>query len=298
MKSITYIDRNSGKLESEKVYGGAVLGYLYGNSHLGRAIKNVTARNPIFSRIFGWWQRKSWTRRKIVPFITKYQIDPSEFAEDVSSFRCFDDFFIRKLKADARPIDSDPKVAVIPADGRYLFFNDIAAADGFLLKGKKFDLDSLLQNKNLAEEYQHGSLVIARLCPSDYHRFHFPVDGIPSASRLINGWLYSVNPIALKQNIDIFTENKRAITEIESETFGKVLFIEVGATNVGSIIQTYEPSQYCKKGAEKGYFSFGASSLLILFPKGKITFSKDLIDLGKQGYEIRCLMGQRMGQVK
>jgi phosphatidylserine decarboxylase len=299
MEKITYIDRASGKIETEKVFGGAFLHFLYGKSFfsrtLGRILTYLVSRNHIFSKLFGWWQKLPLTRRNIVPFIKDYAVDVSEFADDVDTFKSFNDFFIRKLKSESRPISSDSNVAVIPADGRYLFFENIDKVDGFLVKGKKFNLATFLQNAEHANEYRFATMVIARLCPSDYHRFHFPCDGIPGDAKLINGFLYSVNPIALKENINIFSENKRTITEIESDQFGKVLYIDVGATSVGSIIQTYKPNQFCAKGAEKGYFSFGGSSLVLLFQPGKIKLSDDLQALGKQGCEIKCLMGQPMG---
>src|SRR6202044_707631 len=108
------------------------------------------------------------------------------------------------------------------------------------------------KNDALAEQFANGSVVLARLCPCDYHRFHFPCDAIPGPAKLINGPLYSVNPIALCKNLSILSENKRMITELETDHFGKVLYIEVGATNVGSIHQTFTPYQRYKKGDEKG----------------------------------------------
>ena len=138
---------------------------------------------------------------------------------------------------------------------------------------------------------------MARLCPTDYHRFHFPFSCHASSVKVINGFLYSVNPLALSKNIEIFTENTRVISTLTSEIFGEVIFIEVGATNVGSIHQTYREGTV-QKGEEKGYFSFGGSSLILLFEEGRIVFDQDLIEAGKTGVEIKCLMGQPMGENK
>lgn len=300
MDPIHYIDRLSGEEKTEKVFGKSALGLLYGDSALskliGRPLNRLWARNPLFSSLYGCWQKQPWTKRNIRSFIADYDVEASEFQEPIDAFNSFNDFFIRKLKTSARPVAAGDKVAVIPADGRYLFFPDVDAADGFIVKGKKFNLSTFLENDKLAEEYRHGTMIIARLCPSDYHRFHFPCDCIPGTSELINGWLYSVNPIALKKDIEIFTQNKRAITALETTAFGKVLYIEVGATNVGSIHQTYTPHEPQAKGMEKGYFSFGASTLVLLFPAGSIQLDADLLGLaGTQGLEIKCLMGQSMG---
>ena len=213
MEKITYINRVNNCIETEKVFGQAALKLLYGNGCMskivGRPLAYLWARNPLFSSMYGWWQKQPFTKQNIQPFIDKFEIDATEFKEDVSQFQSFNDFFIRRLKPSARPIAPGEKTAIIPADGRYLFYPSIEKAEGFWVKGKKFQLSTLLKSEELAEKYQNGSMVIARLCPSDYHRFHFPCAGAPGKAQVINGWLYSVNPIALKRNIDIFTENKR-----------------------------------------------------------------------------------------
>ena len=299
MTPIHYIDRTSGKHLQEKVYGGVVLNFLYGDSFIsrtfGRIVAYLIARLQCISAMYGYLQRTSFSSRKVIPFIEKYHIDTSEFVESPNSFKSFNDFFIRQLKPHARPIAAAQANAVIPADGRYLFFQNISHSKGFLVKGKKFDITSLLDDEELASRYIDGAMVIARLCPTDYHRFHFPTDCIPSSTNRLNGFLYSVNPIALKKNINIFTENERTLTSLSTKRFGEVLFLEIGATFVGAIDQTYTPGKSYSKGDEKGYFSFGGSSLILLFPPNTIQFDKDLLDASSQHVEIRCLMGQSMG---
>ena len=66
---------------------------------------------------------------------------------------------------------------------------------------------------------------------------------------------------------------------------------------VGSIRETYTPFQKQAKGAEKGYFEFGGSSLILLFQKNRIKFDLDLLKATEEGFEIRCLLGQSMGRV-
>lgn len=51
------------------------------------------------------------------------------------------------------------------------------------VKGQRFDLPSLLGSDTLAERYAAGAVVLSRLCPTDYHRFHFPVSGVPGPGR-------------------------------------------------------------------------------------------------------------------
>lgn len=298
---IEYIDRSTGKREIENVYGSAALNFIYGDDLIsklvGAPLLHGLVRYPLFSAFYGYWQKQPWTKRKIQPFIDKFHVDLSEFEKSSSKeFDSFNDFFTRKLKENARSFPKQKNIAIIPADGRYLFYPNISEADGFVVKGEKFDLTSLLGSEDLALQYMHGTMVMARLCPSDYHRYHFPCDCIPSPTKRINGWLYSVNPIAIKKNVHIFTQNKRTLCTLDTECFGKVLFLEVGATNVGSINETYTPNQFCPKGSEKGFFEFGASSLILLFEKGKIVLDSDLVEGSKEHIEIKCLMGQTMGK--
>ena len=137
--------------------------------------------------------------------------------------------------------------------------------------------------------------MLSRLCPLDYHRFHFPVSGTPRQTRLINGPLFSVSPIALGQNLSYLWQNKRTITEIQTETLGTVLMLEIGATCVGSIHQTYQPDTAIEKGAEKGYFAFGGSSTITLFEPGKVQLAADLLGNSAQQIETYARMGDNMG---
>jgi phosphatidylserine decarboxylase len=191
---------------------------------------------------------------------------------------------------------SDANAAVFPADGRHLGFQNIEAAEGFFVKGAKFTLEKLCASGELAKRYAKGSMVLSRLCPVDYHRYHFPVSGTPTKPTIINGALYSVNPLALRQNIHFLTENKRAYTEIESAEFGKVLMFEVGATCVGSFEYTFSPGVPMQKGSEKGYFKFGGSETITLFEPGRITLAEDLVANSLQGRELYARMGDLMGR--
>ena len=295
MEPIFYINRQTGEKKEEKVYGETVLRFLYGNC-FGKFLSHLISRIPFFSWLYGYLQTRPSSQKKIVPFIKKFKVDPSEFLLSPDTFSSFNDFFIRKLKPESRPLSKQP--AIVPADGRYFFYQNIHEAQGFVVKGQKFDLATLLDNELLAYDYAHGTMVMARLCPTDYHRFHFPCDCVPGETKLINGWLYSVNPMAVKRDVTIFTQNKRTLCELHTEGFGKVLFLEIGATFVGSIHQTYTPGKAYKKGDEKGYFSFGASSLILLFPHDKLQLDQDLISLSSQQIEVKCLMGQSLGTLK
>ena len=126
-------------------------------------------------------------------------MNPADFLEPPSSYKSFNEFFFRKLKPEARPIAASP--VVFPADGRHLGFSDISKIDSFFVKGQTFDLPALLGDSALAAKYAHGSLVLSRLCPVDYHRFHFPAAGIPSETRTIPGPLFYPSPLPISFRI-------------------------------------------------------------------------------------------------
>jgi phosphatidylserine decarboxylase len=293
---INYIDRKTGKKQIEKVYGAKALSFLYGDGFFqgffSKIFLPLLVHSPFVSQVYGYLQKRAGSKKKIAPFIREYEVDETEFLS--SDFASFNDFFIRKLKKESRPIVVDPNVLTMPADGRYLVYPKF---DRFLVKGKEFSLKTFLQDCACSQRYAEGSMAIVRLCPSDYHRFHFPCDGTPSKPCLINGPLYSVNPIALRKRWSILAENKRVVTEIETERFGTLLYVEIGATSVGSICQTFTPELPVKKGEEKGYFEFGGSCIVLLFEKDKIQFDADLIRNTEQGFETRANFGQSLGSL-
>lgn len=300
MTRIFYLDRKTKRVEEEKVYGKFYVECAYGSQPFFQPLKKILTpcltNSHWFSRFYGCMQKASSSKKKILPFIEKFHLDTSEFLDPVESFACFNDFFVRKLKKEARPIEENPKVATLPADGRYLVFQDISKSSHFYIKGQRLDMKELLKNDSLLKEYFNASVVFARLCPTDYHRFHFPCDCIASKPKLINGALHSVNPIALRQNIKILSENKRVLTELHTKEFGKVLYIEVGAIAVGSIKQTFTPDKSYKKGDEKGYFEFGGSTVLLLFKQGSITFEEDLLSASYEKLEVKANMGEALGR--
>ncbi|MCU0712015.1 MAG: phosphatidylserine decarboxylase [Pirellula sp.] len=296
MDDIQFYDRYSQTIKTEKVYGDRALKWTYG-SLAGKISLHLLVKRAVFSRWYGWRMDRSSTREKILPFVTQYELDPSEFVRELGEFTSFNDFFYRKLKPEARPINPTASVAVFPADGRHLCIPDISRTNGLFVKGQMFSLSELLNDIGMAKSYASGSLLLSRLCPVDYHRFHFPVGGLPGQTRLINGPLYSVNPIALRQNINILASNKRCITELKSEQFGNVLLIEVGATCVGSICQTFQSGKQVAKGDEKGFFKFGGSSTITIFEPNRIRFDDDLIEHSSQHRELFARMGDSVGQL-
>jgi phosphatidylserine decarboxylase len=287
---IQFYNRYSQQIEAEAVYGEGPLRFVYENP-LGKIALHALVKRAAFSDWYGRSMDAPGSQARIGPFLDKYLVDVSEFAEPVESYRTFNDFFYRKLKPEARPITTDPRAAALPADGRHLAIPQVSGCRDFYVKGVCFNLPALLDDAALAERYAGGGLLISRLCPVDYHRFHFPCDGVPNEPRLINGPLYSVSPIALMRRPSILWENKRYLTILRTESFGDVLILEIGATCVGSVVHTSSANQPVRKGDEKGYFRFGGSCLITVFEPGRVRFAEDLVQHSAAGREVYARMG-------
>ena len=286
---IKYIERTTGEIKIEKVYGESWLSWLYTNP-LGKLSLHALVKRKMVSDWYGKKMDSPKSAEKIPTFVEEYNIDLS--ITQKQEFNSFNDFFYRKLKPESRPINNDSNIVISPADGKIFAYTDIDNQD-FIVKGYRFNLKEYLQNDELAQKYAGGSLIIIRLCPTDYHRYHFPLSGTVEEQIDIDGYYYSVNPIAIKQKVELFCLNKRTYTELHTTYFGNMIYSEVGATMVGSIIQTYNSSQV-KKGEEKGYFKFGGSTLILLFEKDKIVIDADLIQNTQNGIETEVKMGEQI----
>lgn len=293
-KPVQFFDRESGRLETEAVFGEKPLRWVY-ETHLGKIALWALVRRAVFSEIYGIVMSRPASRKKVAPFCKQFGVNLDEAEIPEAGFASFNDFFSRKLKPGARPIVPAEKAAVLPADGRHLAFPKISDAPGFYAKGQHFNLEKFLGDSALAARYAGGAMVCSRLCPTDYHRFHFPVAGTPAEPRLINGKLYSVNPIALSKNLAFLWENKRVVVAIDSPQFGKVLQVLVGATNVGTIRTTFAAGTAAAKGDELGYFRFGGSFVATIFEAGKIRLAEDLVENSARGIETFAKMGTALG---
>jgi phosphatidylserine decarboxylase len=199
------------------------------------------------------------------------------------------------MKPDARPFDPTPDVLVCPAEGRVTVWPETATSGTVRVKGIDAPIRELFQRD--IPEFEGGGILVVRLCPADYHRFHFPCDAeIVGGSIRIPGRLDSVHPVALARNPFVFIRNQREYTIWDSR-FGRFTMMEIGAFGVGGIVQTH-CGKTAKKMDEKGYFKFGASTVLLLFRRGEIEFDSDLVTNTANGQETRIRVGERIGTKK
>ncbi|KAM1248350.1 hypothetical protein ACFX2J_044174 [Malus domestica] len=237
---------------------------------------------------------------KFVEFF-KDQINLADVKHPLEHFKTFNEFFVRELKPGARPIacmDRDD-VAVCAADSRLMAFKSVDESLRFWIKGRKFSIHGLLGKDQCSSGFIDGSLVIFRLAPQDYHRFHFPVSGTIQKIVNIPGCLYTVNPIAVNSKYcNVFTENKRAVSIISTAEFGKVAFVAIGATMVGSVTFSKKEGDHIKKGEEFGYFSFGGSTVICVFEKDAIEIDEDLLSNSARSLETLVSVGMKLGVSK
>jgi len=291
---VRYRDRRSGEIRVEKVPAEAVLRWFY-EKPLGRLCCRLFFGNRLLSYLYGHRQNRSSSRSAIRPFVERFQIDLDEVEFPLDQYPTFNAFFARHLKPGARPFDADPAAFCSPADGKILVFPELTSGVEFPVKGASVTPSALLASAEAARSYDNGSALIVRLAPPDYHRFHFPDAGHANPARAIRGRFHSVNPIALHQVPDLFSLNQRAVAEIDTENFGRIAILEIGAFAVASIVQTYTPGPV-QRGQEKGYFQFGGSTLVLLFEPGQVTFDPDLVRDSAAGLEVQVRTGARIGQ--
>ncbi|GKV11105.1 hypothetical protein SLEP1_g22389 [Rubroshorea leprosula] len=300
---ILVFDRKKKRLVEELIDGKIVLSMraIY-QSKLGLGLMDKGAKELLenISERQGKQMNSVESAKDIPKFVEffKDQINLAEVKYPLEHFKTFNEFFIRELKPHARPIASieHEDVAICAADSRLMAFKSAQDGQRFWIKGRKFSIQGLLGNEISSTAFVDGTLVIFRLAPQDYHRFHFPVSGTIESFVHIPGCLYTVNPIAVNSKYcNVFTENKRVVSIISSADFGKIAFIAIGATMVGSITFLKKEGDNVRKGDEFGYFSFGGSTVICIFEKDAIQIDEDLLENSCRSLETLVSVGMSLG---
>lgn len=294
---IKIYNRQTKEYDIEKISGEKILRILYDTGY-GKIGLELLIKRKLYSVLAGKLCDSKISASKIKKFIEKYNIDVSEFHEESNDFKSFNDFFTRRVKPCARPFPDEPKLFLSPGDGRIQGWTNININQNVKVKGIGYRLKDLIPDNKIIDDYDGGTAIVLRLNPTDYHRFHFIDDGICSKSERIKGHYYSVNPMALLSYPKVFCQNIREYSIFESKNYGKLIYIEVGATFVGSIIQTYRPGEFTKRGSEKGFFKFGGSTILMLIEKDCVKLDKDILHQTKLGYETKVRAGEVIGRSK
>jgi phosphatidylserine decarboxylase len=285
-------DRRKNSEETELVYGDAGVRMLY-ETRLGQFAADHLLTGRTLSRLYGAYQNSSASRKKIPSFIEHFKIPMEEYEE--RDFRSFNDFFIRKFKTGQRKFEMAENILAAPAEGRYLGWEKISPDQKFPVKGSDLNPEALLGSADIARAFEGGSLLIARLCPVDYHRFHYPDAGRTWDSFRIHGKFHSVNPAALRYRSEIFFTNERQVSLLDTKNFGRIAYIEVGALCVGKIVQTHLRPDF-DRGDEKGYFLFGGSTVILLGQPGVWKPSADILNQTASKMETLIRLGDAVGE--
>ena len=264
------------------------MSFLYSN-FIGRCLLKILVQ-PFVSKTAGYFLSSKLSTLFISSFIQKNHIDMSEYKE--VEYKSFNDFFTREIKDGARRISTKNEDLVSPCDSKLSIYkiNRECLLD---VKGSLYTMEDILQNKDLAKQYEDGYALVFRLSVDDYHRY-MAIDHLEEKAHYkIKGIFHTVNPLA-SYYYPIYKQNAREVTVYQSDHFGKITYIEVGAMMVGKIKNL--PQKELNRGQIKGYFEFGGSTVVVLFQKNSIQIDEDLVKYNEQGYEVKIKMGEVIGK--
>lgn len=275
--------------ESIDKTGAASLRFLY-NTAVGRMLLRPLICRPV-SYIAGRFLDSRLSAVFVKHFIRSNNIDMSDYEQ--RKYKSFNDFFTRKVLADARPICDESDALVSPSDARLTAFR-ITPESCFNVKDVDYSVSELLNDRQLADEFDGGICLIFRLAVDNYHRYGWCADGEAESTVRIKGRYHTVQPIAMRR-FPIFRENTREYTAVNTDRFGKIVQMEVGALMVGRICNNEADGCRAEKGMEKGRFEFGGSTVIVLLQKDKVEIDKEFFENTGNNLETAVKYGEKIG---
>lgn len=267
---------------------GTLLRFLYRNP-VGRGVLRLLT-HPALSKAAGRFLDSKCSTVLIRPYIRHYQIDLSAY--EGAAYHSFNAFFTRKIRPEYRPFDQEDDALASPCDGKLSVY-PVSAGTVFPVKGRSYTVEQLLQDEALSAQFYGGYCFVFRLTVDDYHRYCYFDSGQKGDNIAIQGRLHTVRPIALEQD-QVFCENSREYTVIESDHFGQAVQMEVGALMVGRICN-YHQARRIQRGEEKGRFEFGGSTVILLLQGDHVRPMQELLDSTANGWETEVRCGERIG---
>ncbi|MBR6071855.1 MAG: phosphatidylserine decarboxylase [Acholeplasmatales bacterium] len=281
------VNRKTGEKYEVTVSGSQK--FLYRN-WFGRLLLKILIR-PFVTKVGGWFLKRRISKKRIPKFIKEANINVDDYIVD--NIKSYNDFFIRKIKDGKRIIDNDINHLIAPCDSKLSAYK-IEENSVFKIKDSYYRVEDLLKNKELADEFIGGNLLIFRLTVDDYHRYSYPASGKKGKNIHIKGVFHTVNPIALEK-YNFYKRNSREYTVLDTIEFGKMIMVEVGAIMVGKIKNHHQEYEF-KRGEEKGYFEFGGSTI-VLITKDNIKIDDDIISNTNNGDESIVKLGEKVGEL-
>lgn len=259
-------------------------------SGFGRCLLKILVR-PSVSKAAGWFMNRRVSVIAIKPFMKANGISLDDFEK--THFSSYNDFFTRKIKDGARPVETEPDTLISPCDSKLMAY-PIDSRMKVTVKGTEYTMESLTQSEELADMFKDGILLLFRLTVDDYHRYCYIDDGQKGENVRIPGVFHTVNPIAA-ESYPIYKENTRELSLLDSKNFGKILMMEVGALMVGRIVNLHG-AEAVRRGEEKGYFEFGGSTIIICLEKDRVSIDEDILKNSRENIETRVRYGERIGK--
>ena len=246
--------------------------------------------SPAFSKVGGAFLDCGISRHLVPWFLRSHAIDMREYRR--KRYVSYNDFFTRRLAKGARRVEQSPEALVSPCDSRLTVYKIDDECD-FKIKHTRYTVESLLRDGAMAKKYAGGYVWVFRLCVEDYHRYIYADSGKVSGHRRIPGVLHTVNPVA-NDHFPIYKENTREYCILESEVYGDMIQMEVGALLVGRI-RNHSRGEAVRRGWEKGRFEFGGSTVILLTKKGAAAPDRDILMNSRRGWETKVRLGERVG---
>lgn len=268
-----------------------LLKFLY-NTVPGRMVLKILI-SPAISKIGGAYMDSAFSKIHIRNFIKKNGIDMNLYEEE--HYKSFNECFTRKIKKENRPFDMDAESLVSPCDGKLSAYK-IKEDSYFEIKGSHYQINDLLKGSKYADRYSNGICLVFRLCVDNYHRYAYIDEGKIIENKEIAGRLHTVRPIALAQ-YPVFVQNAREYTVFDTDNFGIVSQIEIGALMIGKI-KNYKKQGIIKRGEEKGMFLYGGSTIVVLLEEGKADIEGTLFEATELGMEKDVIAGEKIGTKK
>jgi len=287
--SVQVYDRNQRAVYDEPQYGEKRLHFLYETTP-GRLLLQAVFARRWYSDLNAVRDKSRYSVKKIQPLVNRFGIDMSDYLQQ--TYTSYDSFITREIDPAKRPIAGNPNTLIAVADSRLLAYS--VTNDGRIsVKHSSYTITELLRDPDLAATYNEGTCLVFRLATEDYHHYCFADDGELIRTYTIGGVLHSVQPISSKR-YKALSENQRECSVIETTNFSTVVAVEVGALLVGKIHNNDVTS--CRRGQEKGYFSLGGSTILLLLKPDIVKMDSDIMEYSRKQIETKVRLGEKVGE--
>lgn len=281
---------NRKELVEESEVGLGAIRFAYGTA-FGRFLAKTILCRKFVSNLYGAWQKSRFSKKKVEKFMAQYGVTVDDCVQ--TAYPNFNAFFTRQRKPEQDktlphelPAIADSKLLALPIDENSVFS----------VKDVPYTTAELLESEALAKEFQGGICLIFRLAPTDYHRYAYPDAGMQEKSVKIKGVLHTVNPLA--GTMKVYRRNTRQYNLLQTEHFGQMLQMEVGALLVGRICNHVDAAVRFDKLQEKGYFEYGGSTVILLCRRDAVQIDADILEHSAKGIETKVRLGDRIGVAK